>query len=246
VITGGALTIATAGYSATFTIQAKDSWKNVRTVDGSEFFVQVTGPGTEKHRNPMRYIGSYSDTAATEAGPSTNLGRYTVAYRSTQSGTFALDVKMASENGLLGVYYRDAEFSNAVYEAASNLDFNWGSDQPAVDALGILDGSLSLSLSRALSHAHTHTRSLSITHTYTLGVLDGTPNPAGEKILNAECWTRMQTSRWLSRGTSSLSTRTLTPSPPRSSPLHLLEPSTPNRNPLPALNPKPLTCALNP
>jgi len=139
VITGGALTIATAGYSATFTIQAKDSWKNVRTVDGSEFFVQVTGPGTEKHRNPMRYIGSYSeDPLATS--PSTNLGRYTVAYRSTQSGTFSLDVKMASENGLLGVYYRDAEFSNAVYEAASKVDFNWGSTTPAVDALGVLDG----------------------------------------------------------------------------------------------------------
>jgi hypothetical protein len=128
---GLSLTVATAGYAATFTIQAKDAFKNLRTKDGDEFVMRVMGPAGEGHNNQMRYIGS---------SPNTNLGRYTVAYRTTKSGTFSVDVKMASGKGLYGVYYRDASFSNAVKTATDGaVDFNWGTDSPD-SKVGIVDG----------------------------------------------------------------------------------------------------------
>ena len=131
VTNGLSLTVGTAGYAATFTIQAKDAFKNLRTKDGDDFVMRVTGPGGEGHNNPMAYIG---------ASPNTNLGRYTVAYRTTKSGTFSVDVKMASGNGLYGVYYRDDTFSNAVKTATDGtVDFNWGSDSPD-SKVGIVDG----------------------------------------------------------------------------------------------------------
>jgi hypothetical protein len=131
VTNGLSLTVGTAGYAATFTIQAKDAFKNLRTKDGDDFVMRVTGPGGEGHNNPMAYIG---------ASPNTNLGRYTVAYRTTKSGTFSVDVKMASGNGLYGVYYRDDSFSNAVKTATDGaVDFNWGTDSPD-SKVGIVDG----------------------------------------------------------------------------------------------------------
>jgi len=131
VTNGLSLTVATAGYAATFTIQAKDAFKNLRTLGDNDFVMRVTGPGGESHNNPMGYIG---------LAPNTNLGRYTVAYKSTRSGAFSVDVKMASGNGLYGVYYRDDSFSNAVKTATdSTVDFNWGTDSPD-SKLGIVDG----------------------------------------------------------------------------------------------------------
>jgi hypothetical protein len=63
-----------------------------------------------------------------------------VAYRTTKSGTFSVDVKMASGNGLYGVYYRDDSFSNAVKTATDGaVDFNWGTDSPD-SKVGIVDG----------------------------------------------------------------------------------------------------------
>jgi hypothetical protein len=131
VTNGLSLTVATAGFAATFTIQAKDAFKNVRTLGDNNFVMRVSGPGGEVHNNPAGYIG---------VSPNTNLGRYTIAYKSTQSGAFSVDVKMASGNGLHGVYYRDSTFSNAVKTATdSTVDFNWGTDSPD-SKVGIVDG----------------------------------------------------------------------------------------------------------
>ena len=79
VVNGLSLTIGTAGFTASFTIQAKDSFDNVRTLGVDNFIVRLNGPATEEHNVLARYLG---------ASPNTNLGRWTVAYRTTKSGNF--------------------------------------------------------------------------------------------------------------------------------------------------------------
>mmetsp|Transcript_34887 Transcript_34887/g.82189 ORF Transcript_34887/g.82189 Transcript_34887/m.82189 type:complete len:5981 (-) Transcript_34887:63-18005(-) len=126
-----ALTIATAGYAATFTIQAKDAFENVRTVGDNEFVARITS-GSEVHNNPVNYIG---------ASPNTNLGRYQVAYRTTKSGFFTVDIKLASGSGLTGNYYRDDTLTNKVLEQVdTNFAMNWGTDSPDSTFVGIVDG----------------------------------------------------------------------------------------------------------
>eukprot|EP00960_Hanusia_phi_P062334 765116-Hanusia_phi.AAC.3 len=121
-VNGVALTIGTAGYAATFTIQAKDSFLNIRTVGDNDFVMRLIGLNNELHNNPFHYIGME---------PNTDLGRYITSYRTTQSGTFSLDVRVAGENGLHGKYYRDTELTNlALEQNDTSIDFNWGIDGP--------------------------------------------------------------------------------------------------------------------
>jgi len=127
---GSPLTTATAGYSATFTIQAKDAFKNLRTLGTDQYLVKITS-GTEVHNNPVSYIGS---------APNTNLGRFVVAYRATKSGAFSVDVRMAHSAGLVGSYYRDEAFTNlAVTKTDSTVNVDWVKGSPSVE-VGIVDG----------------------------------------------------------------------------------------------------------
>ena len=119
------LTVATAGYTATFTIQARDSWSNIRTLGVDSFLVRLTGPGTEAHKVTPRYIGS---------APATNLGRWSVGLRATRSGNFSIAVQTVSANGLVGTYFRDANLSVV---GASTVDptvnYVWGAGSPSAD-----------------------------------------------------------------------------------------------------------------
>lgn len=127
---GSPLTTATAGFSATFTIQAKDAFRNLRTLGSDQYMVKISS-GSEVHNNPVSYIG---------VAPNTNLGRFTVAYRATRSGTFSVDVRMAHSPGLTGSYYRDEAMTNLVAtQTDSTIDNNWGKGSPS-NEVGIVDG----------------------------------------------------------------------------------------------------------
>jgi hypothetical protein len=130
-INGIGLTVATAGFSATFTIQAKDAFKNLRTIGSNDFLARLIGPASELHNNPVSYLG---------VSPNTNLGRFQVAYRPTRSGNFSIDIKLASINGLNCTYFRDTTFENEVKTIIdASIDHNWGLDSPD-SSLGIVDG----------------------------------------------------------------------------------------------------------
>jgi len=127
---GSPLTTATAGFSATFTIQAKDAFKNLRTLGTDQYLVKIAS-GTEVHNNPVSYIGT---------APNTNLGRFVVAYRATRSGTFSVDVRMAHTAGLTGSYYRDDAFTNlALTKTDTTVNVDWVKGSPSVE-VGIVDG----------------------------------------------------------------------------------------------------------
>ena len=127
---GSPLTTATAGYAATFTIQAKDAFANLRTLGSDQYMVRIAS-GSEVHNNPVSYIGE---------APNTNLGRFTVAYRATRSGTFSVDVRMAHSPGLTGSYYRDEAMSNLVVtQTDSTVNNDWGKGSPS-NEVGIVDG----------------------------------------------------------------------------------------------------------
>ena len=128
---GLSLTVATAGYTATFTIQSKDAFRNLRTLGSDNFVVRLSGPGTEEHNVRANYIG---------ASPNSNLGRFTVAFRATQSGDYSIAVKAATSNGLSVKYFRDASLQQAADEGVmSQLDFNVG-DQTSNANVNVVDG----------------------------------------------------------------------------------------------------------
>ena len=124
------LSVATAGFTATFTIQARDSWNNIRTLGVDSFMVRLTGPGTESHKVTPRYIGT---------APATNLGRWSVGLRTTQSGNFSLAVQAVGSNGLVGTYYRDANLSVVgTVEVDETVNFVWGAGPPS-PAVGLIN-----------------------------------------------------------------------------------------------------------
>jgi hypothetical protein len=119
------LSLATAGFTATFTIQARDSWNNIRTLGVDSFLVRLTGPGTENHKVTPRYIG---------AVPATNLGRWSVGLRTTQSGNFSMSVQTVSASGLVGTYFRDANLSIVGTSVVDpTVNFVWGAGSPSPD-----------------------------------------------------------------------------------------------------------------
>lgn len=128
---GQSLTVATAGYTATFTIQSKDAFTNLRTVGADNWVVRLTGPKTEEHNVRSKYIGM---------APSANLGRFTVSFRATQSGDFKIAVQAATANGLAVTYFRDTALQQAADEGVtSQLDFDVG-DQTSNANVAIVDG----------------------------------------------------------------------------------------------------------
>jgi len=88
-VSGHSMCLATAGYGASFTIQSRDAFGNTRSLHDDAFRVLLRGVGMS-NRHDCR--------ASTMAQlPASNLGSYTVAYRSSRSGLFSLDVRLVSE-----------------------------------------------------------------------------------------------------------------------------------------------------
>jgi hypothetical protein len=139
----GALTIATAGYAATFTIQAKDSFGNLRSLGDDVFNLELVGPlhssssnppssptpsggGEQRHLLRTKYLGVL---------PASNLARHTAAFRVTYSGDYYLHVRHASANGLNATFFSDSQLKDAsVVRVEPAVDYNWGSDSPYAEA----------------------------------------------------------------------------------------------------------------
>jgi hypothetical protein len=129
------LTIATAGHMATFTIQAKDEYKNLRTIESNDWIVRLSTGSTEEHNNFVRYIGGHPFNPTID-----QLGKFEVHYRTTASGQFNVHVQLAEGNGLNAWYYRDETLNNtALSRRDSTVSFNWGSGSPS-PSVGIVDG----------------------------------------------------------------------------------------------------------
>jgi len=125
------LSIATAGHMATFTVQAKDQYKNLRTISSNDWIVRLTGPDGEEHNNGLTYRG---------ATLVDHLGKWDVNYRTSKSGAFKINLMLADGNGLQGNYYRDDSLSNVAHSTVdSTVDFNWGADTPH-SSVGVVDG----------------------------------------------------------------------------------------------------------
>ena len=145
-VQGPAISIATAGFGATFTIQAKDAFANLRSLGSDIFHVVLEGPLShsqsastadeeasadtyhDHHRHLLRakYIGQR---------PTSNLGRHTTAFRISASGHYKLHVKHASAPGLNASFYSDPDLADkTVVRMESKIDYNWGSDAPYAEA----------------------------------------------------------------------------------------------------------------
>jgi hypothetical protein len=151
-VSGVALSIATAGYSATFTIEARDSFGNVRCLGSDMFNVEILGPGAPGAGadDTLLAVGSTDAAAssdvepshrhllrATYAGllPATNLGRHTAAFRVSMSGDYRLQVRHVSAHGLNATFFSDALLRDpAVVRVEPAVDYNWGSDSPYQEA----------------------------------------------------------------------------------------------------------------
>ncbi len=120
---GEGLSIATAGMTQFFTIQSKDEYKNLRTMSTNEFLVRLySSDGVEVHQRAVEYSGQ---------APAYNLGKYSVYYRTTRSGTFSIDARMVSANGLNATYFRDEKQTVPVISQIDpTVNFNWGTETP--------------------------------------------------------------------------------------------------------------------
>ena len=88
VVSGGALSVGTAGFGATFTIQSRDSFGNARSGSDDAFRVLLRHQLSDERHD--------SRAVPMAQAPATNLGRYAVAYRTTRAGAFALDVRLVT------------------------------------------------------------------------------------------------------------------------------------------------------
>jgi len=119
------LSIATAGRNFEFSIQAKDAYRNLRTIPGENWFVSLAGNNSERHNVKMQYMGDFSH------GLLYGLGKYKGSYRVTTSGTFALSVNMVQKTGLLRVIYSDPFFTvPQQVSQVGHVEFDWGSSGP--------------------------------------------------------------------------------------------------------------------
>jgi hypothetical protein len=119
------LSIATAGRNFEFSIQAKDAYRNLRTIPGENWYVSLEGNNLERHNVYITYMGDFSH------GLAYGLGKYKGSYRTTTSGTFALSVDMVQKTGLLRVIFSDPYFTvpQQVSQIGS-VNFNWGIGGP--------------------------------------------------------------------------------------------------------------------
>jgi hypothetical protein len=86
---GQGLSVATAGFAATFTIQSRDAFGNPRTLNDDAFRVLVQGLDS-KDRHDCR-------STSLALPPASNLGRYTSSFRTTRSGLFLMHVRLVTE-----------------------------------------------------------------------------------------------------------------------------------------------------
>jgi len=131
IVTGDGLTKATAGIQASMTITSKDSFGNQRQLNEDSFFVRLLGPTQAHNLQPM---------------PVSSLpGDYSITYVTTESGSYAVDVKRAIPGGLLGEYFNNMWLLGT--PADTNIDsvvsFDWktGAVTPRASDQTILTGS---------------------------------------------------------------------------------------------------------
>jgi len=116
------LSTATAGFQAWFTLQAKDQYKNLRTIGDNNFILRLNGPQSEEHNLKSTYVGGNLVH---------QLGKFSTQYRTSQSGTFAINVLLAETQGLNATYYRDPNtLSQVLTRIDSKVSFNWGAGTP--------------------------------------------------------------------------------------------------------------------
>eukprot|EP00960_Hanusia_phi_P015960 470550-Hanusia_phi.AAC.10 len=124
---GVSLSVATAGFSASFTIQSKDAFLNDRIVGDDMLVSRLVYHDDRNNANVSfnlrsHYIGQ---------GPSTNLGRYVTSYRASRSGKYQIDVRIAKQNGLNTTYYSDDNLTMPTFSSIdSNIDYDWGNESP--------------------------------------------------------------------------------------------------------------------
>jgi len=116
------LSIATAGFQAWFTLQAKDQYKNLRTIGDNNFVLRLSGPHSEEHNLKATYVGG---TLVHQQG------KFSTQYRTSRSGNFAINVLLAETQGLNATYYRDPNTQAQVLSRIdSKIQFNWGLGTP--------------------------------------------------------------------------------------------------------------------
>jgi len=111
VVTGAALSIATAGASATFTITAKDESGNARTSGGDNFVITLDGDEP--------YSLAVTDNLN---------GVYTVSYLTRLSGSPQLSVALAQGGGLWASYFENIWFfyTPVLERVDPQINFDWG------------------------------------------------------------------------------------------------------------------------
>ena len=152
-LSGSATSIATAGHAATFTIQAKDAFGNIRCLGSDMFSVEILGPLARAQDAGEALIGDIqgmlappvTGTAPTQRHllrasylgvlPATNLGRHTASFRMSQSGDYHLQVQHVSSHGLNATFFADPLLQDAaVVRLEPAVNYNWGSDSPYQEA----------------------------------------------------------------------------------------------------------------
>lgn len=86
---GSSLSVATAGFAATFTIQSRDAFGNTRTLNDDAFRVLVQSLDSND-RHDCR-------STSLAQSPASNLGRYTSSFRTSRSGAFSMHVRLVTE-----------------------------------------------------------------------------------------------------------------------------------------------------
>eukprot|EP00960_Hanusia_phi_P071583 767583-Hanusia_phi.AAC.5 len=118
---GVSLTIATAGFGATFSIQSKDSFLNLRTNNDDVYRIFIQGADNEHYNARAEPAG---------LSPNTLLGQSTVSYRMSKSGEYSLNVLVASDGigGLNLACHEDDSFLSPFYTATAGVDVRWASN----------------------------------------------------------------------------------------------------------------------
>jgi len=110
---GQSLSVATAGFAATFTIQSRDAFGNPRTLNDDAFRVFVQGLDS-KDRHDCR-------STSLALPPASNLGRYTSSFRTTRSGLFSMHVRLVTEGkGKMNMTC----VSDVLHESGSSVSHN--------------------------------------------------------------------------------------------------------------------------
>ena len=137
-LSGVSLSIATAGYAATFTIQSKDAFGNLRCEGTDAYNVELSGPISSDTAHTVAHVAPRAPASrqllrTRHIGqlPASNLGRHTAAFRVTSSGEYHLHVHHVSGPGMNATYFSDAQLRDAaVVRTEKAISYAWGSDSP--------------------------------------------------------------------------------------------------------------------